>query len=130
MAKEFCIAETRQIKHISEESDIYGFGLILIELLTGKSPADRDFGVHENMVEWARYCYSDCHLDAWIDGVIRPDIANNNEREIAETMNLALHCSATDPTTRPCASDVLKTLESVFTPIKVLHFCPKLAYLN
>ncbi|KAG2691890.1 hypothetical protein I3843_08G026500 [Carya illinoinensis] len=109
--------ETRQIKDISEQSDIYGFGLILIELLTGKSPADRDFGVHENVVEWARYCYSDCHLDAWIDGMIRPDIARNNEKEIVETMILALHCSATDPMARPCASDVLKTLqESVFTP--------------
>ncbi|KAG2699632.1 hypothetical protein I3843_07G199500 [Carya illinoinensis] len=110
-----CIApEARQSKDISEQSDIYGFGLFLIELLTGKSPADAEFGMHENIVEWARYCYSDCHLDVWIDRMIRGDATtDHNQNEIVETMNLALHCTATDPTARPCAGDVLKTLQSV-----------------
>ncbi|KAF5456465.1 hypothetical protein F2P56_025948 [Juglans regia] len=110
-----CVApEARQSKDISEQSDIYGFGLFLIELLTGKSPADTEFGMHENIVEWARYCYSDCHLDVWIDRMIRGDATtDHNQNEIVETMNLALHCTATDPMARPCASDVLKTLQSV-----------------
>lgn len=100
---------------MTEQSDIYGIGLVLIELLTGKSPADTEFGMQENIVEWARYCYSDCHLDVWIDTMIRGH-ATNNPNEIVETMNLALHCTATDPTARPCASDVFKTLESVMNP--------------
>ncbi|GMY17564.1 probably inactive leucine-rich repeat receptor-like protein kinase At2g25790 [Fagus crenata] len=107
--------ETRETKEMTEQSDIYGIGLVLIELLTGKSPADTEFGMQENIVEWARYCYSDCHLDVWIDTMIRGH-ATNNPNEIVETMNLALHCTATDPTARPCASDVFKTLESVMKP--------------
>lgn len=90
---------------------MYGFGLVLIELLTGKSPADAEFGVHESIVEWARYCYSDCHLDMWIDPMLRGD-ASINQNEIVETMNLALHCTATEPTARPSANQVAKTLES------------------
>ncbi|KAB1204344.1 hypothetical protein CJ030_MR8G014205 [Morella rubra] len=116
--------ETRETKEISEQSDIYGFGLVLIELLTGKSPADTEFGLHENIVEWARYCYSDCHLDGWIDRMIKGH-ATRNPNEIVETMNLALHCTATDPTARPCASDVLKTLESLLRPtscVSILKF--------
>ncbi|KAF3446396.1 hypothetical protein FNV43_RR11575 [Rhamnella rubrinervis] len=97
---------------ITEKSDIYGFGLTLIELLTGKSPADTEFGVHESIVEWARYCYSDCHLDMWIDPTIKGH-ASINQNEIVETMNLALHCTAGDPTARPCAIDLCKTLGSV-----------------
>ncbi|KAK9274333.1 hypothetical protein L1049_019147 [Liquidambar formosana] len=104
--------ETGETKDITEKSDIYGFGLILIELLTGKSPGDTEFGVHDNIVEWARYCYSDCHLDTWIDPTIKGH-ALINQNEIVETMNLALHCTARDPTARPCASDLLKTLESI-----------------
>lgn len=112
----FVIAETRETKEMTEQSDIYGFGLILIELLTGKSPTDTEFGMQENnIVEWARYCYSDCHLDVWIDSMIRGH-ATNNQNEIVETMNLALHCTATDPTARPCATQVLKNLESAMKP--------------
>ncbi|GLT48195.1 hypothetical protein SLA2020_218350 [Shorea laevis] len=108
-----CVApEIRESKEITEKSDIYGFGLVLIELLTGKGPTDAEF-VHQSLVEWARYCYSDCHLDTWVDPTIRGH-ASNNQNEIVETMNLALHCTASDPTARPCAGDVLKTLESSF----------------
>jgi len=107
----FRLVETRETKDISEKSDMYGFGLVLIELLTGKGPADAEFGVHESIVKWARYCYSDCHLDMWIDPMIRRN-ASINENEMVETMNLALQCTATEPTARPCANEVSKTLES------------------
>lgn len=108
--------ETRETKDITEKSDTYGFGLILIELLTGKGPSDTEIGgTHETIVEWARYCYSDCHLDTWVDPTIK-EHGSNNHNEIVEIMNLALHCTASDPMARPCASDVVKTLESVIRP--------------
>ena len=114
----FCwhLAEARESKDMTEKSDIYGFGLILIELLTGKSPADAEFGVqYQSMVEWARYCYSDCHLDMWVDPIIRGHASNNNQNQIVATMNLALRCTAGDPAARPCATDLSKTLQSAFS---------------
>ncbi|KAK8980226.1 hypothetical protein V6N11_061440 [Hibiscus sabdariffa] len=108
--------EARESKAMTEKSDIYGFGLILIELLTGKSPADAEYGEqHQSMVEWARYCYSDCHLDMWVDPMIKPGHASNvNQSQIVEAMNLALHCTAGDPMARPSSTDVSKTLQSAF----------------
>ncbi|KAJ6674155.1 hypothetical protein OIU85_013089 [Salix viminalis] len=107
----YAAPETRETKDISERSDMYGFGLVLIELLTGKCPADAEFGEHGSIVKWARYCYSDCHLDMWIDPMMRGN-ASINQNEMVETMNLALQCTATEPTARPCANEVSKTLES------------------
>ncbi|TKY74539.1 inactive leucine-rich repeat receptor protein kinase [Spatholobus suberectus] len=107
--------EARERKDVTEKSEIYGFGVMLIELLTGRSAMDIEAGngMHKTIVEWARYCYSDCHLDTWIDPVMKGGDALTYQNDIVETMNLALHCTATDPTARPCARDVLKALEIV-----------------
>ncbi|KAG4392138.1 hypothetical protein GLYMA_04G085200v4 [Glycine max] len=107
--------EVIERKNVTEKSEIYGFGVMLVELLTGRSAMDIEAGngMHKTIVEWARYCYSDCHLDTWIDPVMKGGDALRYQNDIVEMMNLALHCTATDPTARPCARDVLKALETV-----------------
>ncbi|KAL1291084.1 hypothetical protein HN51_059629 [Arachis hypogaea] len=104
----------------TEKSEIYGFGVMLIELLTGRATTDIESGngnvvhQHQSVVEWARYCYSDCHLDTWIDPVIKGgDESTKYHNDVVEAMNLALHCTATDPKARPSAREVLKALEAI-----------------
>ncbi|MED6197799.1 hypothetical protein PIB30_060088 [Stylosanthes scabra] len=108
---------------VTEKSEIYGFGVMLIELLTGRTTTDIEAtgngnGVHhhQSVVEWARYCYSDCHIDTWIDPAIKGgDESTQHHNDVVEAMNLALHCTATDPKARPTAREVLKTLEAIHT---------------
>ncbi|XP_057434772.1 leucine-rich repeat receptor-like serine/threonine-protein kinase SKM1 [Lotus japonicus] len=112
-------------KDVTEKSEIYGFGVMLIELLTGRSPVDIEAGngVHNSIVEWARYCYSDCHLDMWIDPMMKDGDTSTYQNDVVEIMNLALHCTATDPTARPCAREVLKTLETIHNSNTTRSFC-------
>ncbi|CAA0838513.1 Probably inactive leucine-rich repeat receptor-like protein kinase [Striga hermonthica] len=110
------VFETKGSKDWTEKSDIYGFGLLLIELLTGKSPRDAELSaIHESIVEWARYCYSDCHLEMWVDANIKKDegLMSKYQNQVFEAMNLALRCTAGDPAARPCTLDLVQNLEAI-----------------
>ncbi|CAL5205238.1 unnamed protein product [Lathyrus oleraceus] len=110
------VKEEKLRKEVTEKSEIYDFGVMLIELLTGRTSVNDIETVEQknNIVEWARYCYTDCRLDTWIDPVMmKGGDVSTYQNDIVETMSLALHCTAGDPTTRPCARDVVKVLESV-----------------
>ncbi|VVB09022.1 unnamed protein product [Arabis nemorensis] len=107
--------ETREHKEVTSKSDIYGYGIFLLHLLTGKSPSgneDIESGVDGSFVNWARCSYTDCHIDKWIDSSIDTSV---HHHEIVYVMNLALKCTAIDPQERPCIKNVLKALESTFT---------------
>ncbi|KAI3935796.1 hypothetical protein MKX01_032980 [Papaver californicum] len=98
----------------SSDHDIYEFGILMIEILTGKGITDAELGMHDNIVEWARYCYSDCHVDTWIEPSIKDEIMlNQQHHQIVEIMKLALQCTAIDPIARPSTNHVMRTLESV-----------------
>ncbi|GMG99081.1 hypothetical protein Nepgr_000921 [Nepenthes gracilis] len=112
LSSAYVAQETRDTREMTDKTDIYGFGLILIEMITGKSPAVVEFGAYESIVGWARHCYSDCHLDTWIDPMIRGQ-RSDNQNQMVETMSLALRCTAIDPAARPCSSDIVKTLDSI-----------------
>ncbi|KAI3893792.1 hypothetical protein MKX03_012218 [Papaver bracteatum] len=106
--------ETTEDKLQQSSDDIYEFGILMIEILTGKGITDAELGMHDNIVEWARYCYSDCHVDTWIEPSIKGEIMlKQQHHQTVEMMKLALQCTSIDPTARPSAKHVMRTLESI-----------------
>ncbi|CAN6314172.1 unnamed protein product [Urochloa humidicola] len=98
--------------HLYVKSDVYGFGVVLLELLTGLRAHDLNRPGHQtNLVEWARPFLSGrgkltSLMDQRLGGQYPPKAAHSAAR-------LANKCLAGDPRSRPSMEEVVAALEDV-----------------
>lgn len=92
------------------KSDVYGFGVVLLEMLTGLMAVDtnRPTGQH-NLIEWAKPCLSDKKK---LRKIIDPRLENQYSQTGAFKLSqMVLKCLEHDPKNRPSMEDVLEKLE-------------------
>ncbi|PIA61836.1 hypothetical protein AQUCO_00200083v1 [Aquilegia coerulea] len=94
----------------SEKTDVFGFGILLLELITGQKALD--FGRVSNqkgvMLDWVKKL----HLDGKLNVMIDKDLRNNFDRiELEEMVQVALLCTQFHPSQRPKMSEVVRMLE-------------------
>ncbi|PQQ09938.1 putative serine/threonine-protein kinase PBL11 [Prunus yedoensis var. nudiflora] len=98
--------------HLTAKSDIYSFGVVLLEMLSGRRAIDknRPTGEH-NLVEWAKpYLRNKRRVFRVIDSRLEGQYSLNRAQKAA---NLALQCLSIDPTYRPDMNEVVTTLEEL-----------------
>ncbi|WVZ09797.1 hypothetical protein V8G54_014327 [Vigna mungo] len=93
---------------ITEKSDVYSYGVVLLEVLTGKQPIDPTIpdGVH--VVDWVRQKKG---LE-----VLDPSLLSRPESEIEEMMQalgIALLCVNSSPDERPTMRDIAAMLKEI-----------------
>ncbi|XP_078441234.1 protein kinase STUNTED-like isoform X2 [Wolffia australiana] len=93
---------------LNEEVDVYAFGVVLLELLTGKKPIDTENpGGHESLVMWAKPLMRRGEATKILD----PRLGGNYNADQAERMALAADlCIKKAPKSRPRMSFILKLL--------------------
>ncbi|GJR45111.1 NSP-interacting kinase 3-like protein isoform X1 [Tanacetum coccineum] len=94
----------------SEKTDVFGFGILLLELITGQKALD--FGRAANqksvMLDWVK----NLHLDGKLNQIVDKSLKNNFDRiELEEMVQVALLCTQFTPLNRPKMSEVLRMLE-------------------
>ncbi|XP_061986506.1 protein NSP-INTERACTING KINASE 3-like isoform X1 [Populus nigra] len=94
----------------SEKTDVFGFGILLLELITGQKALD--FGRAANqkgvMLDWVKKLHQDRKLNLMVD----KDLRGKFDRiELEEMVQVALLCTQFNPSHRPKMSEVLKMLE-------------------
>ncbi|CAL4910130.1 unnamed protein product [Urochloa decumbens] len=96
--------------HSSEKSDVFGFGFLLIELITGRETLELHENEYENggILDWARELLEQNQLSSFVDMKIRN---NYDSVELEEMVQIALLCTMYKPEHRPKMSEVVRMLE-------------------
>ncbi|MFS7931388.1 putative protein kinase RLK-Pelle-LRR-II family [Helianthus anomalus] len=96
----------------SEKTDVFGFGILILELITGQKTLDAGNGqVQKGMIlDLVRTLYDEKRLHVLIDRDLK---GCYDEQELEKAVELALLCTRAHPTSRPKMSEVMKVLESI-----------------
>ncbi|XWS24201.1 hypothetical protein CRYUN_Cryun28dG0080400 [Craigia yunnanensis] len=91
--------ETRNSNHqATSKSDVFAFGVLLLELLTGKSPSQHPLLAPDEMMHWLRSSRED-------DG--------GDDEKLGMLLEVAIACSLSSPERRPTMWQVLKMLQEI-----------------
>jgi serine/threonine protein kinase len=106
--------EAVDARRLTYKSDVYSLGVLLLELLTGKSPSHASLEGDGTL-----------DLPRWVQSVVREEwtaevfdvelvrLGASAEEEMVALLQVAMACVATVPNARPDAPDVVRMVEEI-----------------
>ncbi|WOG84765.1 hypothetical protein DCAR_0103949 [Daucus carota subsp. sativus] len=99
--------EYARTSRLTEKSDVYSYGIVLLELLTGRKAVDNECNLHHLILSKT--------ANNTVMDTVDPDITTTCKdlNDVKKVFQLALLCSKRQPTDRPTMHEVVRMLSSI-----------------
>ncbi|RVW69963.1 putative leucine-rich repeat receptor-like protein kinase [Vitis vinifera] len=101
-------------KKLTQKADVYCFGIIILEVITGRIPGEASPGINatvEDLSDWVRTAVN----NDWSTDVLDVEIvaAREGHDEMLKLTGIALECTDTTPEKRPKMTEVLRRIQEI-----------------
>ncbi|KAK6231755.1 hypothetical protein QUC31_011004 [Theobroma cacao] len=112
--------EQAEVKRLSQKADVYSFGVLLLEVLTGRAPSQYPSPTRPRVEEEEQAV----DLPKWVRSVVKEEWTaevfdqellryKNIEEELVSMLHVGLACVVPQPEKRPTMAEVAKMIEDI-----------------
>ncbi|KAJ8569632.1 hypothetical protein K7X08_006209 [Anisodus acutangulus] len=103
----YCTPEVTDIRNVSQKVDVYSFGTIFLELLTGKNPSNAGI----DLPKWVKSIVE----ERWTIKVFDPELIKflNSEEQMVPLLHLAISCTSNHPERQPPMVEIARRIKEI-----------------